>query len=81
MFYGAEMIINFGKFKGQDIKTIPEDYLAWLAFKHDTFLMNQIAFKEAERRGISKKVLKICLSEWDWEDSEGPDFGDSRGYL
>lgn len=74
------MKLNFGKYKGRDISQVTEDYLAWLAFEHDNPIINQAAIKEAEKRGISKKVLKICMNEWGWED-EGPNFGDGRGYL
>lgn len=71
------MIISFGKYKGQDIKSIPDDYCMWLAkpvysgkfYKslHSTERNWSVPFavKIAARQELERRGFKLIGERWE----------------
>lgn len=71
------MILKFGKYKGQNIQSIPDDYLMWLAkpvysgkfYKslHSTELNWKVPFniKMAARKELERRGYKLVGERWE----------------
>ena len=58
------MKMPWGKFKGQEIHTIPSSYLKW------------VAENAKENTPHNRRIVKECDEEWRWRDHNGKHIDD-----
>jgi len=54
-------VLQFGKYKGKNIKQIDLDYLCWLTMSTKDFKLREVCFSELKRRDY---ILKNLEDEW-----------------